>query len=138
MGLILVDTHYLIAIINRFDQWHRSALEITPKFAGSTLVVTESVFVETLNFFSEFRMEAKGHAAETIEKFASNPRTDVIEQSSDLVAAGLTLYKARLDKGYSLTDCISMVVGRNRRIRNVLTNDNHFRQEGFQILFQSE
>ncbi len=46
----------------------------------------------------------------------------------------MSLYESRLDKGYSLTDCISMTVMRERNISDVLTHDNHFRQEGFKIL----
>ena len=47
--------------------------------------------------------------------------------------SGLALYKSRLDKGYSLTDCVSMVVVRES-IQEVLTHDKHFAQEGFTIL----
>jgi uncharacterized protein len=48
--------------------------------------------------------------------------------------AGLTLYDSRLDKEYSLTDCVSMEVMRSRGIREVLTHDRHFAQEGFSPL----
>ncbi len=47
---------------------------------------------------------------------------------------GFELYNARLDKGYSLTDCVSMNVMREQNISEILTNDDHFEQEGFQIL----
>jgi G:T-mismatch repair DNA endonuclease (very short patch repair protein) len=42
--------------------------------------------------------------------------------------------KARPDKGYSLTDCISMETMRAEGIREILTHDNHSTQEGFAIL----
>jgi predicted nucleic acid-binding protein len=47
----------------------------------------------------------------------------------------LSLYKARADKGYSLTDCISMNTMRERNLTEVLTHDQHFAQEGFSLLF---
>jgi predicted nucleic acid-binding protein len=47
---------------------------------------------------------------------------------------GLKLYESRLDKGYSLTDCISMSVMRDRNLTEMLTHDRHFAQEGFIIL----
>jgi predicted nucleic acid-binding protein len=47
----------------------------------------------------------------------------------------LTLYESRPDKEYSLTDCISMQTMRRARLTEVLTNDHHFTQEGFTILF---
>ncbi len=45
------------------------------------------------------------------------------------------MYEARSDKGYSLTDCRSMNALRDLGISDVLTNDHHFTQEGFSILF---
>jgi len=47
---------------------------------------------------------------------------------------GLELYASRLDKGYSLTDCISMNICREFDITEILTHDHHFEQEGFRIL----
>jgi predicted nucleic acid-binding protein len=43
----------------------------------------------------------------------------------------LSLYETRPDKGYSLTDCISMNTMRQERISDILTHDSHFTQEGF-------
>ena len=55
-------------------------------------------------------------------------------QSHQTFLAGLALYEARPDKGYSLTDCISMNVMRAHNLSDVLTHDDHFQQEGFTIL----
>jgi predicted nucleic acid-binding protein len=59
---------------------------------------------------------------------------EIVPQSHDTFTAGLARYKARPDKGYSLTDCISMNVMTERDIREILTNDDHFTQEGFKML----
>lgn len=134
MNSIFVDTHYSIAVINRLDQWHQSAIIIIGGLSNVKLVVTETVWVETLNYFAEFRAEAKQHAAETIESFSANLNVEVIEQTSEIFREGLKLYKSRLDKGYSLTDCISMNVCRELEISEILTHDHHFEQEGFKIL----
>jgi len=40
------------------------------------------------------------------------------------------------DKGYSLTDCISMNTMRAEGLTEILTNDVHFTQEGFRALFR--
>ena len=53
---------------------------------------------------------------------------------ADFIAA-LALYEARPDKGYSLTDCRSMLAMRGQGISEVLTSDRHFSQEGFTVLF---
>jgi hypothetical protein len=46
------------------------------------------------------------------------------------------LYIQRPDKGYSLTDCISMQTMRREGLTEALTKDRHFEQEGFQVLFR--
>jgi predicted nucleic acid-binding protein len=66
----------------------------------------------------------------------TNPAIRVVEQSRDSFLAGLDLYQSRPDKGYSLTDCISMQTMRRGRITEALTNDHHFEQEGFRALFR--
>jgi hypothetical protein len=42
----------------------------------------------------------------------------------------------RPDKQYSLTDCSYMNVMDAEDIRDVLTNDRHFQQEGFNVLIR--
>jgi len=60
----------------------------------------------------------------------------IVPQTPASFLAGIDLYGARLDKGYSMTDCISMQTMRAEGITDVLTNDLHFEQEGFQALFR--
>lgn len=61
----------------------------------------------------------------------------VILQTHDSFSAGLAFYRARADKGYSLTDCISMQVMRREGLTDVLTSDRHFEQQGFNALFRA-
>jgi predicted nucleic acid-binding protein len=60
----------------------------------------------------------------------------VLELDRPLFIAALDLYEQRRDKEYSLVDCASMVIMRQRGITHVLTNDHHFTQAGFTILNQ--
>jgi len=59
----------------------------------------------------------------------------VVPQTRASFLAGLELYHARPDKGYSLADCISMQTMRRENIVEVLTHERHFQPEGFQALF---
>ncbi len=58
----------------------------------------------------------------------------IVAQTPTLFAAGVALYRRRLDKSYSMVDCMSMVVCRERGLQDVLTADRDFEQEGFTIL----
>ena len=59
----------------------------------------------------------------------------VFPQSRDSLLDALTLYESRPDKEYSLTDCIAMQTMRREGLTEILTNNHHFTQEGFHILF---
>lgn len=65
-----------------------------------------------------------------------DPTVRVIRQSHDSFVAGFELFRSRPDKGYSLTDCISMQAMRREGIGEVLTNDRHFEQEGLRAVFR--
>jgi predicted nucleic acid-binding protein len=77
----------------------------------------------------------RGQVAATVRDARHDPDVDVLPQSRADFDAALALYEARLDKSYSLTDCRSMVALRALGVSEVLTNDHHFTQEGFTILF---
>ena len=66
--------------------------------------------------------------------FLSDGTATVLPQSRESFLEGVRMYEQRADKGYSLTDCISMNACRQEGILEVLTNDHHFNQDGFRIL----
>ena len=71
-----------------------------------------------------------------MRRILADPYVRVMEQNSDTFLAGLARYERRLDKGYSLQDCVSMNVMEAEGITEVLPNDHHFEQEGFTILMR--
>lgn len=84
--------------------------------------------------FSEHGEEARRRVIAIIEKILLRRDIETIEQTKDSFFKGLSFYKTRFDKGYSLTDCVSMNVMRERNIVEALTHDEHFKQEGFIVL----
>ena len=50
--------------------------------------------------------------------------------------AGFELYESRLDKDWSLTDCVSFAVMTQRGLTEALTADHHFEQAGFRSVFK--
>ena len=71
---------------------------------------------------------------QTVRDILSDDTATVLPQSRESFLSGVRLYGQRADKGYSLTDCISINACRQEEIVDVLTNDHHFIQEGFNIL----
>ncbi|HEY9233056.1 MAG TPA: nucleic acid-binding protein, partial [Blastocatellia bacterium] len=86
------------------------------------------------NYFAEAGAHARQVVAEMCGRVMSHPQIVVLPQTRESFLAGYGVYRDRLDKGYSLTDCISMCAMRQRHIGEVLTHDHHFEQEGFSLL----
>jgi len=66
-----------------------------------------------------------------VREILDDPGIEVVVQSHESFLAGLALYERRPDKEYSLADCISMNVMRQKQIQGILTHDRHVSQEGF-------
>jgi predicted nucleic acid-binding protein len=134
MRRVFADTLYWIALIHRRDQWHQAAVGISRTLAGCRLVTTDEVLNEVLTAFCEAGPILRPRAAAMVRSLYRLPTVTVEPQTRDGFLTGLALYEARPDKGYSLTDCISMETMRKLAISEVLTHDSHFSQEGFTIL----
>lgn len=132
MTLLFVDTFYWIALLNPNDTFHQTAIH--QDLSNSTLVTTEAILDELLNFFSSRGSQLRRKAHTLTQRIAADPAIVVIAQDPNLRKAALDLYLHRPDKGYSFTDCLSMIIMRQMDITQVLTHDHHFTQEGFTIL----
>ena len=135
MKRLFADTFYWIALSNPRDQWHQRVLAFQTALATYRLYTTDEVLIEFLTFYSEGAPPLRRRAALFARNILANPFITVLPQTRTSFLEGLSLYEARLDKGYSITDCISMLVMRRERLTDVLTNDHHFTQEGLHILF---
>jgi predicted nucleic acid-binding protein len=136
MTALFADTFYWIALADLSDSSHRRALAITSERADSLLVTTDEVLVEYLTFFATSPEPMRRKALANAERILNHAGVRVVPQSRASFLSGMALYGARPDKGYSLTDCISMQTMRKEGLTEVLTNDRHFEQEGFRALFR--
>ena len=95
-------------------------------------MTTEDVLTEFLAFLAEQGPQFRQVATLTLRSILLD--VEVVPQTHDSFLAALAYCETRPDKGYSLTDCVSMTFMRARGITDVLTNDERFRQEGFRTL----
>ena len=134
MDEVFADAFYWIALANPADQWHDAAKRFDDDNPNVLLLTTEEVLTEFLNYYAGAGIRGRRIVGAMCEQVLSHPNITVIAQSHKSFLQGLELYRQREDKGYSLTDCISMLRVRERGIQRVLTHDKHFEQEGFTIL----
>jgi uncharacterized protein len=133
--VLFADTFYWGALLNPRDAFHTAVMSYSRTLAAARVVTTDEEFTEALNDWSGAGPYWRGLAAAQVRDLRNDPALDVLPQTRTDFDAVLALYEARPDKGYSLTDCRSMVALRALGVTEVLINDHHFTQEGFTILF---
>jgi predicted nucleic acid-binding protein len=107
---------------SRAAAWQAAVLE--------PLLITEYVVWEFVNAFSATEERAKAHA--TVSLIRSHNAWQIVIATTDLFESGLRSHQRHVDKSWSLTDCISFSVMRERGITRALTHDHHFEQAGFE------
>ena len=131
MGEVFVDTVHLLALLNPRDQWRDVALDRAATEAGP-LVTTAAVLIEVADALC--RPGHRNLAGEAIAAIREDPSFTCVPVDDGLFARGLALYDERDDEPWSLTDCISFEVMRDRGIDRAFTADRHFVQAGFRAL----
>ncbi|HLN29088.1 MAG TPA: hypothetical protein VK395_15170 [Gemmataceae bacterium] len=133
---IFADSFHWIALASPADAWHAEARRLTEALAGVPLITTEEVLIEFLNWFSKRGSASRRQGAALVRGIMGLAHVQVMPQTHEGFVAALDLYEKRMDKQYSMTDCISMNTMRSLGISEVLTHDEHSRQDGFHILFE--
>jgi predicted nucleic acid-binding protein len=132
--VLFVDTVFYVAVIDPHDQFRPRVDALMEDVVAAHKVTTDAVLMEVLAWAGTRGAFHRAAGLALIDEVRRDPKTTIVRQTPELFDAGLELYRRRPDKGYSLADCISMLMCEERRITNVLTNDHHFTQEGFTVL----
>lgn len=128
-----VDTVYILALLNPRDRWHRKAVELSQTLQAP-LVTSDAVFTEVADALAN--RSRRMWAVQAIADLQADPDVKCVTVDEATFTGGLRLYGERPDKDWSLTDCISFVIMRQRQLTDALTADIHFVQAGFHALMQ--
>jgi len=127
---------YLIALFDSADQLNALARRWASALAAEPLLVTEYVLVEAVNYFS--KRAVRPRAIDIVDGVRLDDAHEFVPATSSLFDEGVALYRASNDKDWSLTDCISFQVMRQRNVTRALAYDKHFVQAGFVALLRQE
>ncbi len=131
---VYVDTSALIALAHKRDFLHEKAVFVYKDLLeqNTRFLTTSAVLLEVGNSFS--RVSHKVYATSLFHLVQNSPAWDNILINEEWFAKGLNLFNKRLDKDWSLTDCIGIAVAESHSINKVFTSDHHFQQASFEIL----
>ena len=127
------DTFYYLAMLHADDATHERAVELSGELTGPA-VTTAWVLTELADGLAA--PATRGSFVRLLASLRADPKCIVLPASQDLLELGLALYQRRPDKAWTLTDCVSFVVMKDRGIRDALTADHHFEQAGFTALLK--
>lgn len=132
MNAVLADTSYYVALLSPRDQHHAAARQIAAEL-HRPIVVTEFVLLELANAYCG--VESRRRLPALWAFLRSEPTVSIVPASSELLGRGFSRFADRLDKEWSLTDCISLIVMEEHGLTEALSSNHHFEQAGFTILF---
>jgi predicted nucleic acid-binding protein len=135
---VFADTIFWVALIRKDDQ-HRSVVLPWQQWIQAKsihIVTTEAVFWEFLNISSDIHL--RQIAANSYQACMDDPSISIVRCQSRDFRSAFEIYRSRMDKEWSLTDCLSFQVMTKRRLSDALTTDHHFRQAGFRPLLLEE
>lgn len=131
MREVFADTSYYQALLNRRDRHHEQATYLSKSVKGRT-VTSEYVLCELGALMCS--APARSAFVSAVRKLQASRKVEIVIASHELFEAGVDLFHKRPDKDWSLVDCISFVLMRERNIAEALSTDKHFEQAGFRAL----
>jgi len=133
---VFADTDYWIALLGPRDQSHLRAIEISVQLQAVRIVTSYWVLTEFLNGLANSGPEMRSAAVSAVDSLRSKASVTVVPQTRQAFTEALNLYRARTDKGWSMTDCSSFLIMERYGIESALTSDRHFEQAGFKALMR--
>jgi predicted nucleic acid-binding protein len=130
---VFLDTVGLLALWDRSDQWHHAATQAFQQFSQerASLYTSSLVLLECANAAARrpYRtvVAALWHEMKAAERVFHPTEKDWEEAWSD--------YEHTHIGGPGVVDLTSFRAMRQLRIERAFTNDRHFRDAGFQVLF---
>lgn len=133
MNGVFLDTVGLIAVWDRSDQWHSAASEAWARVvaSGAPLFVTPFVIAECANAASRRPYRS------AIERLRQRlvAKVGFVEPSPYEWESACANYAAGRIGGPGLVDELSFAIMRRLGLRQAFTNDGHFADAGFEVLF---
>lgn len=132
---VFIDTVGWIALVHRGDNLHQKVTRVYREIGKVKRITTDAVLVESCNAFRKVTMRPLALVLmEKVKKSRELGVLEIIHANEELIKQGWDLFENRMDKEWSLTDCITFKVMENMGANRAITSDHHFEQAGFEKL----
>jgi len=130
---VLFDTSGFFALMDTSDATHRRSVTLVAERAGKFRpVTTEWIIGETCTLL--IARQRPHLIVRFLDYLDRSAALIVVNPDGTLLASAKSFIRKQAERGYSFVDCLSFCLMRERRIREALTTDDHFRKAGFEPL----
>ncbi len=133
MKVVFADAFYFVARLNRHDQHHERVLNFSRDFRAH-LLTSDWVLMEVADALAQ--SECRARVRDFILHLRATAACEIVPASRELQDRALDFYHQHADKQWTLTDCVSFVIMRERQLTDALTGDKRFEQAGFTALLK--
>jgi predicted nucleic acid-binding protein len=127
MSPCFADTFFFLALLNPRDKAHTRARAANRQ--DRPILTSEWVLLEVADHLCG--INNRHLLARLRAELMADDRVEIFPMDQTILQRALELYSGRLDKEWSLTDCTSFILMRDRIITDAWTADHHFEQAGF-------
>jgi predicted nucleic acid-binding protein len=125
---ILVDSSFLLAMVDRDDKHHPEVIDFLKKLERATLLVTSHIFDEAMTLIkARLGSEIAVRTGQQLRLSTLFRLVYVTERDDE---AAWEIFSQYTDKDWSYTDCSCLAMMRRLGITEVLSFDHHFDQMG--------
>jgi predicted nucleic acid-binding protein len=131
---VLVDTGAWIALVVRQDECHQIAASHARRLARvlTPLLTTNYILLETYTYIRYHYGHHKALELDTVlQTLIRAGRLIVVWVTEEVHVRALDIFRKYEDQTFSVVDCASFIVARDRKIRDVFGFDKNFLTMGF-------
>lgn len=128
---MVLDTSGLLCLLHKAEPLHEKADEY---YRAASVRLTHNYVLAEFIALATARRLPRQVALTFVIDLLKNPDIETVWVDKALDGKAISLLLERQDKTYSLCDAVNFVLMRQRNIKEALTTDRHFEQEGFRRL----
>ncbi len=109
-------------------------MKVGARVSGAALWTTELVLIEFLTHFAGRGSHLRSGAVQTVDSLRRHPKINIVPLIETPFDAAYDEYRRSSDKGWSLTDCASFLLIRQKGISMAAAYVGHFEQARFVVV----
>ncbi|HUT37914.1 MAG TPA: PIN domain-containing protein [Methanoregula sp.] len=119
--MILVDSSFFIALVDRKDQWHPDAKALLPMLADETIIISDLILAESVTITGR---RSGGKAGEQLYHYFID-NCDLVFTDEKNLKGGMVVF-LRYDGTLSVSDAVSVFIMEKKNIIRIVSFDSDF------------